>query len=129
MLNKDQRERLSLLHSRCHDEFKRKEELKALEDNFWDTSMAYEWLRTSKENPSASLEEFHSAYDQARSKAAVLPQDRYDLASSNAKPNRSAVSALKSEDGPEKGKEAEKEEEVVCFKQQKKEAGGPLFRY
>lgn len=102
MLNKDQRERLSLLHSRCQDEFKRKEELKALEDNFWDTSMAYEWLRTSKENPSASLEEFHSAYDQARSKAAVLPQDRYDLASSNAKPNRSARRAERKKEKKQK---------------------------
>ena len=67
-----------------------KEEIEALENNFWDTSMAFEWLKKKEEDPEASLEEFHKAYDQARSKAAVLPQDRYDLSSNNAKPNRKA---------------------------------------
>ncbi len=95
MLSKDQRERLSLLHSRGNGEFKRKEEIQALEDNFWDTSMAYEWLNKKKEDPMASLEDFHKAYDLARSKAAVLPTDRYDLGSNNAKPNRKARRAEK----------------------------------
>ena len=90
MLNKDQRERLALLRSMGKGEFKRKEEIEALENNFWDTSMAFEWLKKKEEDPEASLEEFHKAFDQARSKAAVLPQDRYDLSSNNAKPNRKA---------------------------------------
>lgn len=67
----------------------RKEAKEALEANFWDTSMALEWMQLKKKNPEASLEEFQKSYDVARSKAAALPADRYDLGiSSKGNPNR-----------------------------------------
>ena len=88
MLNQDQRSRLKLLRTMSGNTGSRKEAKKALIDNYWDTSMALEWIHLKKENPEASLEEFHKSYDIARSKAAVLPSDRYDLGNSAVKPNR-----------------------------------------
>lgn len=88
MLNKDQRNRLSLLKTMAGDELTRKEGIKALEENYWDTAMALEWLKLKRENPEASLDEFHKTYDIARQHAAVLPQDRYDLNTSGGKSNR-----------------------------------------
>ena len=81
MLNQDQRQRLSLLKSMSQRT--KKECLEALEANFWDTSMAFEWIKKKDTDPNASLEDFHSQYDIARSKAAVLPDDRYDIDNSN----------------------------------------------
>lgn len=78
MLTSDQRQRLTLL--RTMGEWERKDALKALEDNFWDTSMANEWLKRIQVDPEASLEEFHKEYETARQKSAsYMPEDRYDL--------------------------------------------------
>ncbi len=88
MLNSDQRERLKLLRSMAGESCTKKEAKEALELNYWDTSMALEWIHKKKENPDASLEDFHRSYDIARSKAAVLPSDRYDLTPNGVKPNR-----------------------------------------
>ncbi len=88
MLNSDQRGRLKLLRSMAGESCTKKEAKEALELNFWDTSMALEWIHLKKENSEASLEEFHKSYDIARSKAAVLPSDRYDLGTNGVKPNR-----------------------------------------
>lgn len=94
MLNKDQRERLSLLRSMS--EKSRKECLESLEANDWDTAMALEWMKKKEEDPNASIEEFHAQYEQARDKAFVLPDDRYDVDSKKqAAPNRAARRAEK----------------------------------
>lgn len=95
MLNQDQRGRLKLLRTMAGNTCSKKEAKQALQDNFWDTSMALEWIHQKKENPEASLEEFHKSYDIARSKAAVLPSDRYDLGTSGSKPNRQQRRAAK----------------------------------
>lgn len=79
MLTKDQKERLSLLKSMNGDEISKKDAIDALEKNFWDTAMAFEYLKRKKDNEDFNLEEFHSQYDEARKKAVVLPSDRYDL--------------------------------------------------
>lgn len=89
MLNHDQRSRLRL--TKAMSGCSRQEALDALEKNFWDTSMASEWIHRVKEDPTVSLEEFHAAYEKARSQSAKMPDDRYDLESSGkANPNRRA---------------------------------------
>ena len=96
MLNKDQKQRLSLLRSMI--ECTKKEALDALEQNFWDSAMALKWLRLQRENAETSLDEFHQKYDEARQKSAVLPQDRYDIPNSKkveAPSNRQARRAAK----------------------------------
>ena len=93
MLNHDQRQRVSLL--KTMRQCSRKEAIEALEKNFWDTSMASEWIKLFQENSDLTLEAFHQKYDEARSKAAELPSDRYDLQDSNRKPNRAERRAAK----------------------------------
>ena len=93
MLNHDQRQRVSLL--KTMRQCSRKEAIEALEKNFWDTSMASEWIKLSQENSDLTLEAFHQKYDEARSKVAELPSDRYDLQDSNRKPNRAERRAAK----------------------------------
>ncbi len=83
MLSSDQRGRLSLLRSLAQVE--KKEALEALENNYWDTSMAFEWIKCKRENPDANLEEFHTSYQKAKDEAFVLPADRYDLNNSSKK--------------------------------------------
>lgn len=77
MLSSDQRSRLSLLRTlaKC----KTKEAKEALMDNYWDTSMALEWMRYRAEHEDADLDEFHALYEKAKDEAAKLPVDRYDV--------------------------------------------------
>lgn len=80
MLTSDERRRLNLVCTM--GSWKRKDALNALRDNFWDTSMAVEWLKLSSEDPNADIEKFHQDYEQARAKSAsAMPVDRYDLES------------------------------------------------
>jgi hypothetical protein len=99
MLTKDQKERLSLLKSMYGEEISKKDAIEALEMNYWDTAMAFEWLKKKKNSSEVSLEEFHAAYDEARKKAVVLPSDRYDTnsESKNAPANRKQRRAAKKE--------------------------------
>ncbi len=99
MLTKDQRERLGLLRTMAGDDVSKKEALQALEENFWDTAMALEWIRRKKVDADASIEEFHQKYEVARAQAAAaLPEDRYDVADSKKQgeaTNRAARRAAK----------------------------------
>lgn len=83
MLNSDQRIRLKLLQSL--GQFSKKDAIKALEDNEWDTSEAFDWLKAKENNPEITLEEFHHDYEEKKKSVASLPQDRYDLEPSKAK--------------------------------------------
>lgn len=80
MLSSDQKSRLSLLRTlaKC----KTKEAKEALMDNYWDTSMALEWMRYRAEHENADLDEFHTLYEKAKDEAAKLPVDRYDVSDS-----------------------------------------------
>lgn len=100
MLNKDQRQRLSLMKTMGH--FSKKEAIEALELNDWDTSMAFEWTKYKQRNPEGSIEEFHAEYQKALEKSVELPQDRYDVTDSNVKPNRQARRAAKKNKGKKK---------------------------
>ena len=104
MLTLDQRGRVSLLKSLAHCE--KKEAVEALENNFWDTSMAFEWMKYRSEHPEANLEEFHTLYQKAKDEAAVLPVDRYDLNNSNKKTgsNRQSRRAQMKQDKKDKKK-------------------------
>lgn len=109
MLNKDQRQRLSLLRGMCKTS--RKEAIDALEKNYWDTSMASEWLKLVSVEPDASLEEFQKKFEEARSKVHEMPADRYDLQDSKRMPNRAERrAAMKSEK-----KNAKKKKKVTTF--------------
>ncbi len=87
MLTKDQKERLSLLKTMNGGEISKKEAIEALEKNFWDTAMAFEWLKRKQNNDEISLDEFHQNYEEARKKAVVLPSDRYDTPNDNKAPS------------------------------------------
>ena len=99
MLNKDQRARLSLLRTMAGEEVSKKEALQALEENFWDSAMALEWIRRKRVDENASIGEFHQKYETARAQAAAaLPEDRYDVADSKKQSegsNRAARRAAK----------------------------------
>lgn len=97
MLNKDQRERLSLLKTMKGDEISRKDAIDALEKNYWDTAMAFEYLKMKESGNEVDLDSFHAQYDEARKKAVVLPSDRYDTGndSKSAPQNRSQRRAAK----------------------------------
>ena len=102
MLTSDQRSRLSLL--RKMGKCTRKEGIEALEKNNWDSSMAFEWLKLQKEGSPITLEEFQKSYEEARSKSAVLPQDRYDIPNTKKEeaPNRRARRAQQKKDKKQK---------------------------
>ncbi len=97
MLTKDQRERLSLLKTMKGEEVSRKDAIDALEKNYWDTAMAFEYLKRKEQDGEVDLESFHAQYDDARKKAVVLPGDRYDTGSDgkSAPANRSQRRAAK----------------------------------
>ena len=98
MLTADQRERLTLLKTLAQCD--KKEAREALENNDWDTSMAFEWMKYRKEHPEATLEEFHTLYQKQKDEAYVLPADRYDVATSSKKAgsNRQARRAMKKQE-------------------------------
>lgn len=96
MLNSDQRIRLKLLLSLGN--FSKKDAIKALEDNEWDTSLAFDWLKAKEANPDLLLDDFHREYEEKKKSAAVMPQDRYDLEPSKSAPvssNRASRRAKK----------------------------------
>lgn len=104
MLTSDQRERLALLKTLAQCE--KKEAREALENNDWDTSMAFEWMKYHKENPDKTLEDFHQLYEKNKEEAYVLPADRYDIVSSSKKTgsNRQARRAMKRQEKKNKTK-------------------------
>ena len=104
MLTSDQRERLALLKTLAQCE--KKEAKEALENNEWDTSMAFEWMKYHKDHPEASLDEFHALYEKSKEEAYVLPADRYDVVTSSKKvaTNRQARRAMKKQEKKNKAK-------------------------